>query len=343
MGLFRRRSKSPEKMKHLRGLVRVFAYLSATMLVFGLFTMRRAKAEFKDHTLVLGRQMMELAKAQNHGVTKLKFNGQTMYLGNSTTEDSPSAVLDRYEGHCKANPGQPSAGWEQLEKQTGKKADDAPAIVKSGVVRGGDDKEGTVVCFVRGPETKPTTQEAFTSLMQTGSLGSLGELRYAYVSKSEKSGKSLVLTAWTDSTFNLYDLIGDADKDSPGADFDGIPRVPSSIRTMSAYAEGTPYGVNVYRTSDAPSKVLAYYDKEMHERDWIVYDPELDEKEHGAVGHAYLKEGVVLTLAITSEPEGNFVALGLAGATAPGNQAKTPNGSKMPVEMSGGSVSSRAE
>jgi hypothetical protein len=160
-------------MKHLRGLCRAGLYLIATGAVLCGFSMKRAHAEFKDQTLILGRQMLELAKANTHGVTKLNFNGQVMYLGTSSTDDSPAAVLDRYEGHCKANPGQPSAGWEELEKQSGKKADNAPEIVKSGVVRGGDEKEGTVVCFVRGPETKPTTKEAFTSLMQTGSLGAL--------------------------------------------------------------------------------------------------------------------------------------------------------------------------
>ncbi len=337
MRLFSRRS--PEKMKHLRGLCRAGLYLVATSVVLGGFSMRRAHAEFKDQTLILGRQMMELAKANNHGVTKLNFNGQTMYLGTSTTDDSPSAVLDRYEALCKENPGQPSAGWADLEKETGKKADKAPAIVTSGVVRGGDEKEGTVVCFVRGPETKATTKEAFTSLMQTGSLGALGELRYAYVSKNEDSGRSLVLTAWTDSKFNLYDLVGDPDKDSPGSDYKDIPRPPNSIRAISAYAEGTPYGVNVYRTSDSPAKVLAYFDNEMKARDWFVYDPELTEQEHGTQGRAYLKHGIVLTVATTVEPEGNFVALGLGGASAPNNVSKTENASSAPAEMS--SVTSR--
>ena len=54
--------------------------------------------------------------------------------------------------------------------------------------------------------------------MTTGELGAIGELRYAYVSRAP-SGKTLVLTVWTDSTFNLRDMIGEEGKDSAGEDF----------------------------------------------------------------------------------------------------------------------------
>ena len=111
MSIFRR---NPAKMKHVRGLARAFAYLAATALVFSAWSVKSARAEMKQQTLVLGRQMLELARASNHDVTPITFNGQKMYLGSSISTDAPQNVLDRYEAHCKANPGQPAAGWKAM-------------------------------------------------------------------------------------------------------------------------------------------------------------------------------------------------------------------------------------
>jgi hypothetical protein len=91
-----------------------------------------------------------------------------------------------------------------------------------------------------------------------------------------------------------------------------VPRPPRSIRTISAYADGTPHGVNVYRSMETPSKVFAYYDAKMRESGWLGYDPQLDDTK----GRAYLKNGVVVTLAATEAPEGNHYALGLSGVNA---------------------------
>jgi hypothetical protein len=205
--------------------------------------------------------------------------------------------------------------FAQADKDT--PDDKKPALAKSGAIRvGGEDgKEGAVMCFVKGEKSKPTTGESFNAFFKTGELGAIGDLRYVYTSRNEKSGKTLVLTAWTDSKFNLLEMIGDPDKDCAGNDFPEIPRVPSSVRTISAHAEGTPYGINVYRTTDKPAETLAFFDREMHAKGWFTYDPEMNEKDHGGLGRAYMKDAVVVTLATSVQPEGNFVAVGLAGVS----------------------------
>lgn len=312
MSIFRR---NPQKMKHVRGLARAFGYLSVTAVVFSALSVRSARAEMKEQTLVLGRQMLDLARANNHEVTPIVFNGQKMYLGSSVSDDPAKHVLDRYEQLCKENPGQPAAGWKDLEKEAGGPVEDAPELATSGLIRAGDDAEGSVVCFVRGAETKSTASEAFKSFTETGELGALGKLRYAYAKKTPQ-GRTLVLTAWTEEKFNLVDMMPEDGKDVPGYDFPELPRVPNANRTLSARAEGTPYGVNVYKTTDAPSKVLSFYDDEMVQRGFRGFDPEMNEEEHGGTGRAYVKDGVVLTVATTVLPEGNFVALGLAGVSA---------------------------
>lgn len=341
--ILRRGKYSPEKAKHLRGMVRVAGFLSCTTLVCGLISIRHARAELQDQTLVFGKQMLDLAKGSNHEITKIVFNGQAMHVGSSVTPESPEQVLRRYEEYCKENRAQNSDDFTDLEKEFEKaspkvkeetaakvaevtnmaaKIDtavpkaDAPAIAKAGFVRAeGKEGEGAVVCFAKGSKSKATTTEAFESFMATGELGAFGELRYAYASKAP-SGKTLVLTAWTDSKFNLRDMVPEDGEDAPGEDFAEIPRVPSSIRIMSAKAADMPYGVNVYRTTNSPTKTLEYFDGEMKKAGWFTYDPEMTEEEHKGLGRAYMKNAVVVTLGTSVQPDGNYVAVGLSGVAA---------------------------
>lgn len=304
-------SRNPQKAKHVRGLARAFAYLAVTGTVFGIFSVKLARAELQEQSLVIGRQMMDLARASNHEVTHITFNGEKMFLGSSVSEEPAKNVLDRYEAHCKATPGQPTAGWGDIEKLGGQKIDGA-AEMPAGLMRSGDDDEGSVICFVRGAETRATTEEAFKTFAATGELGAFGKLRYAYAKKTP-TGRTLILTAWTDEKFNIGHMMPKPGVDAPGEDFPELPRVPNSTRALSARAEGTPYALNVYKTADSTSKVLAFYDKEMVSRGFQGFDPELDEAREGGGGRTYVKDGVVLTVATKLDPTGNFVVLGLAG------------------------------
>jgi hypothetical protein len=317
-------SRSPQKAKHVRGLARVFAYFSVTAAVFSAFSVKSARAEMQEQTLAIGRQMMELARASNHDVTPITLNGEKMYLASSVSEEPAKNVLDRYESHCKADPGQPAAGWKDIEKLAEKAVENAPRGTPTGLMRAGDDAEGTVLCFVRGAETKATVEEAFRTFAETGELGAFGKLRYVYAKKTP-TGRTLILTAWTDAKFNLGRMMPKAGVDAPGEDFPELPRVPSSTRAISARAEGMPYGLNIYKTTEAPSKVLAFYDKEMVRLGFQGFDPEMDEARDGGMGRTYVKDGVVLTVATHVEPAGNFVVLGLAGVSPDDSLGRRPS------------------
>lgn len=324
----RRPDDAHARARHRRGLLRVAGYFSVVTIIATTISIRHARAEVEDQTLLFGRQMVELAKATNHEVTKINFNGQTLHVGSSVTPDTPEVVLARYEDYCDKNFGQ----IDDLKDANLAKFPDPPTIAKAGLMRAKAENDGAVVCFAKGPKTKSTSAAAFELFMTTGELGAFGDLRYAYASKNP-SGKTLVLTVWTDSTFNLKQMIPSAEgQDAPGEDFAEVPRVPSSQRIMSAKAEGMPYGVNVYRTSDAPGKTLAFFDREMKQRGWFTYDPELTAggpdqgqppSEEHELGRAYMKNAVVLTVATTKQPDGNFVALGLAGV--PEERASLPS------------------
>ena len=296
-------------MRHLRGLFRAFAYLSVTALVFGAWSVKSARAEMKAQTITVGRQMLELARASNHEVTPIRFNGQQMILASSVATSDAKSVLDRYEAHCRENPG--ASDWKDLEAP-GTKSD---GFLTNGLLRAGDDTEGTVVCFVKGEKTRATAKEALKSFAETGELGYLGKLRYVYARKNPRSGRTVILTAWTEDTFNIASMMPEEGKDAPGDDFPEVPRVPNAIRAISAHAEGMPYGVNIYKTTDLPAKTLAFYDGEMTRLGFKGFDPEMDETKDGGQGRTYVKDGVVLTLATKRQPEGNFVLLGLAGAS----------------------------
>jgi hypothetical protein len=327
MSLFRHRT-SLERAKHRRGLVRVAAYMSFGTLVFGALGVRQARAEYRHEALRFGRQMVELARSSNQQVTKIVMNGQPLHVGSAVTLDSPEAVLERYDEYCKANGGQ-TDDFKDIEKALRKqtpgsdganataidaKDSDTSALARAGHVRTGGKDDGAVICFVRGAQTKSTSREAFESFVTTGDLGAFGELRYAYASK--RGEKTLVLTVWTDSSFNLGSMTSDADHDSPGEDFPELPRPPNSVRVMSAHADGAPYGVNIYRTTDAPTQTLERFDHEMKEMGWFTYDPELSEEEHKGLGRAYMKNAVVVTVGTSRLADGNYVAVGLAGVSA---------------------------
>lgn len=315
MSLFIWRTK---RMKHVRGLMRAAGYLSVTAIAFSAYSIKVARAEMQQSQITLGREMLQMMQTtSHHATTPMVLNGQTMYMGSSISDDDPHAILDRYEEACKADPGQPARGWKDLAKGKEKELHGVKEaeLASTGLFRAGTDTEGTVMCFVRGENTKASVQEAFDSFMQTGELGALGKVRYVYAKKS-KNGHTLVLTAWTESKFNLAEMLPGEGKDAPGTDFPEIPRVPNSYRALSAHAEGLPYGVNIYKTTDAPGTTLKYYDIQMTNAGWRGYDPELTEAEDGGQGRSYLKEGMVLTVATKVQPEGNFVVLGLAGVGA---------------------------
>jgi hypothetical protein len=330
------RRLSVAKAKHVRGLLRAGGYIAVLSLGFGAFQLRAAHAEVKNRTVELGRQMYQLANATQHDVNKLTLNGQPMYVGSSVADDSVARILNRYADDCSQNAAQPVENWRELAKKVDeeKKKDTAP-VSSTGVMRGGSDREGTVVCFTKGASSKPTLGEALKTFADTGELGALGNLRYVYA-KESSPGHTLVLTAWTDDKFNLSDLVPNGDVETKGSDFADIPRPDTATRMLSAQVEGTPFGVNIYRNKQGPMNVAGYYDAEMSKRGWFGVDTEMTEQraklgqdnDDHLVGRIYEKKGVVLTLATHLEQDGDTITtLGLAGVTS-SDGTKTDTGVK---------------
>lgn len=327
------RRLSVARSKHVRGLLRAGGYIAVLSLGLGAFQLRAAHAEVKNRTVELGRQMVQLANATQHDVNKLNLNGQPIWIGSSLARDSVTNVLDRYEADCHKNLAQPTESWRELANKIDEKKESRPAI-STGVMRGGGASEGTVVCFTKNEGSKPTVREALKTFADTGELGALGNLRYVYARESDK-GRTVVLTAWTDDKFNLTDLVPKEDGEARGSDFKDIPRPPTANRLLSAQVDGTPFGVNVYRSKQAPAAVVGFYDDEMIKHGWYAIDPQLDghmamrgdDNKAGAVGRLYERQGVVLTLASHVDEGETITALGLAGVVS-SDGAKTDTGVK---------------
>jgi hypothetical protein len=315
--------RSPEKRKHLAGLVRVLAYMSGVGIVCGALSIRAARAEVANQSLVVGRQMMELTNAQQNDITNVTLNGQSMFVGSSLSQEPVDDILNRYEKHCRENQAQSPDAWRAVGAKDGKvTVDTIGGDFNSGVLRAGDEREGTVVCFVRSSQSKASVTEALKALNDTGELGAIGSLRYVYAKKTKK-GNTHILTGWTLDKFNIGQFMPEEDKDVPGSDFAELPRPESSHRVLSARVEGTPFGMNVYRSDQAPDKVAADFDAQLSKKGWFALDTEISQHEdtsvNKGVGHLYEKDGVVLTLASTIQEGKTITALGLAGVQTEAN------------------------
>lgn len=313
---------TPANGKHIKGLLRAGAYVSALTLVLGGFRARAAHAELRDRSVELGRQMLQLAPASQHDVNRVTVNGEVIYLGSAVADEDAKTVLDRYEGYCRQNSAQPIEAWRALaDKNTKPITKDTAHLLSTGTLRGGSGSEGTVLCFTKTGDSKPTVGEALTAFGETGELSAFGSLRYVYA-KRQPNGQTTVLTAWTDSKFNVKRLVPDDGTDAIGADFAEIPRVPSSTRMFSTTVDGTPFGVNVYKSKDAPKQIARFYDEEMQKNGWFALNPEVQEKDStGApvVSRLYERNGVVLTLGTGINDGETYAALGLAGVHARGD------------------------
>lgn len=325
------------RRKRVLGMLRALAYVVALALVFGVIRIRSARAEWRTRTIELGRQMFELANATQHDVNKVVMNGQPIWIGSSLSTDSPRAVLDRYESHCTENSAQPVSDWRTLgerppearQAKSGKKP-----IVGLGTMRAGDDDEGTVICFTKSAHSKTSVREAIEAFGQTGDLGMLGSLRYAYVRKSAHD-KTVVLTAWTDDTFKVSEMVPEEGKDAIGDELPDIPRPPNTRRLVATRVEGTPFGVNLYEGAEGPPEVVRFYEKEMMALGYNALDPEIErmngspsppaDPSRPALVRLFEKDGVVLTLVARATGDGKTATgLGVAGVSSVDDLAQRP-------------------
>jgi hypothetical protein len=303
------------------GWFRVIGYCAVLSVFTGAFQLRHARAEVADQSVVVGRRIMSVVDTTTADVTKVMLNGETIFVGSSLSDESPSTVLTRYAQHCEANAAQSPEEWKKLADADSK---NIPSVTGQGatVTRGGDgSEEGTVLCFTRTAGSRASLSDAVTNFAQTGELGALGSLRYVYAKKTGTGGTH-ILAAWTLDSFNIKKLAPEGTEDVRGEDFKELPlaRPDHSQRILSARVDGMPYGINIYESDQEPAAVAAAFDQKLIKQGWIAIDVQLakhsPDAPKNAVGHIYEKEGVILSLSAHPEKKKTVTALGLSGMDA---------------------------
>lgn len=307
-------AKMGERMK---GMARVSAYGSVLVAGAMLLSVHSAKAKVGERAIGLGRDLEPFA-AMLQDTNKMRVNGEPLWISKGVTSESLTQVLDRYEEGCRQGGG--SVFEEAYKEAKGDAPNASPApkttkptrassfdIKKLGVFREEDDKDGTVMCIVRGPNTPANPLDALSAFTDSEDLGKLGRLRYAYAHK-DKSGKVDVLTIWTEDTFKFSSIFpSEKTGDTGGRDPVLTSRPPESHRVLSVELVGTAYAAHVYRTLVPAETVTKHYDDEFHERGWMGVGAVID----GAQGIGYTKDGLQVVLHIEREEDG-FTSVGIA-------------------------------
>ena len=225
---------------------------------------RMVYGEVGEKVLSFGRDLVPFADLL-YGTHTVHINGETMYLASAVSEESKGELLDRFEATCREHSGGLVEEFDRLPEA--KKAElerKAPMMwgLRFGAVRREDATEGLVMCVSqREGGGLHAVLDRLTRFARTGELSELGDLRYAYV-RAMPTGKSHVLTTFTEGPFNVYRVLG-RNGEPPGVDPPGAPRMPGTRRVLSVSSDGSPYGVQSYQTEAAPEEAVAFYAREL--------------------------------------------------------------------------------
>jgi hypothetical protein len=292
----RRRGYRPGP-RRAAGIARVVGYGLVVGTVVGGLSLRSAMADVGEASQALGHELLPLSDVLG-ARTHILLNGESVFVGNALTDEPVSTVLDRFQQSCHENRATSSEVWakvadlkEKFGKATPEQLATAPRgaelkaalgrlaampIDKFGTIRTGGGDSGVVICFTQADGSPVDGVTAWTEFRKTGELSKVGNLRYAYATRTKQS--THVLTAWTQDKFNLTNFSGGvgsgaAGQDAPGQDPAGIPRPPQARRVVTASVEGTPYGMHVYESSSSPAEIIAFYDTKMTADGWTTLRP----------------------------------------------------------------------
>ena len=249
-----------------RTVLRLSAYFSCVSLV-GLLVLGRALyAATREDAFGLGHELLGLADL-TAGAETVFLNGERFHHAVSATTEPLHTVLDRIEQHCRSNPGPAAVVLERLAASDPKSFERhaPPGALQNAVFREEAATRGMVLCFVGGPNPEKLASflAALRRFSTTRDLSSFGRLRYSFAEAHEHE-PTRVVTLWADSGLNLATLFpktGDAN----GNDSPVVPRPPDARRTLSASAEGLPFSVRSYESSQSLAATQNFYDAWMRE------------------------------------------------------------------------------
>jgi hypothetical protein len=298
-----------KRVERLMRYVRAAAVIGVMTSVFLSIGAKKARADFAKTSMGIGRDLMPLADVIG-SATKLSLNGQKMLIRYDASAKSVGQVLDAAEDACRLGEVKaPRLNADSIDPTSA--AERALRLADLGVIRGGNDEEGAVLCFAKGAETPDGLLAQLEKFSQTNDLGALGKMRYVYAKKEQKG--TAVLAAISDDSFRLDALRSTVSEDAPGSDDPILPRPKDSVRLFSGVLEGTPYASRIYRTHADEEDVKRAFVGGMRERGFRSVTVAPTAGRPGAT--AFVREGVMVIFGTTRDRDGSvLVTLGTIGA-----------------------------
>jgi hypothetical protein len=256
--------------RHLGPCLRVGAYLGVLSLGLSCLWVARVAAEVEDVSLALGARLaLELGDVVGEPQA-LTVNGQQVWIASKTTPLSVKEVLDRFDAHCVEASRALSTALDALEEQPPAAPELRTLAYDRLLIRRGEleGAGGQLVCLAATERLEGFEDlgRRLNTLLTTGALGALGELRYVRAQPRSEGG-SHVVTVWSAGSFNLFEALpGDADV--PGGDAERAPRPPDAVRTLSARVPGRGYAVYSYISRLSSAELSRFYHTEMPRLGW---------------------------------------------------------------------------
>jgi hypothetical protein len=250
--------------------LRVGAYLGALSLGLSCLWVARVAAEVEDVSLELGARLaLELGDVVGEPQA-IAVNGQQVWIASKTTALSVEQVLDRFDAHCVEASRALSTALDALEEQPSAAPELRTLAYERLLIRRGELEEagGQLVCLAATERLQGFEDlgRRLNTLLTTGALGALGELRYVRA-RPRPEGGSHVVTVWSAGSFNLFEALP-RDVDVPGGDAERAPRPPDAVRTLSARVPGRAYAAYSYISELSAAELFRFYDTEMPRLGW---------------------------------------------------------------------------
>jgi hypothetical protein len=247
-------------------MLRLCAYFSCVSVIGLLAAGRALYAASREDAFGLGHELLGLSDLTS-GAEVVLVNGERFHHAASATSEPLQRVLDRVEAHCQSNPGPAALVLERLADRDPKRFERhaPPGALRNAVFREEAATRGMVLCFVAGPNSASPASfwAALRRFSTTRDLSSFGRLRY-FFAETEQHGSTRVVTLWADTGLNLSSLFPKTG-DAKGSDSNVVPRPPGARRTLSASAEGLPFSVRSYESSQSLTATQSFYDAWMSE------------------------------------------------------------------------------
>lgn len=302
------------RRKRWAGVARVAMYLGLVNFGISYLLMRSAFAGAERAVQRLGAQLTKELGGQVLGEPQaVSVNGQLLLLAAKQTDLSVKAVLDQFDAHCEAHSGglreefEKIPGFDQRKLALPESMRDPGRI---GIIRSDaghavdSETEAHLVCIAQPKEGGGVAGliTRVKEFMATGDAARIGEMRYVAARKMD-NGKTQVIAIWTEGKFNIEAMFPDRG-DAPGSDALDFPRPPQSVRSFSAVMPNHPYAVRFYDSSEAPARVLSFYDRTLTQAGWATRPSSMTQagpELHGTEVRAFTKAGRAMAVSVQQD------------------------------------------